>query len=113
MSKGFIASEVNSEPEQAREPARDSWFYYDYLLLLLLLLLLLIRLHNEELHSFYASSNIIRAIKSMRVRLVEYVARMGEVRNGYKLSVGNHRRRHHTEDLGVGGKIILEWILEK
>jgi hypothetical protein len=34
-----------------------------------------IRLHNEELHNFYASLNIIRVIKS-RVRWVGHVARI-------------------------------------
>jgi hypothetical protein len=34
------------------------------------------RLHNEELHNLYTSSNIIRMIKSRRMRWVENVARM-------------------------------------
>jgi hypothetical protein len=34
------------------------------------------RLHNEELHNFYASPNIIRVIKSRRMRWAEHVARM-------------------------------------
>jgi hypothetical protein len=36
----------------------------------------------------YASSNIIRVIKSRRMRWVEYVARMGEMRNSYNILVG-------------------------
>jgi hypothetical protein len=39
--------------------------------------------HNEELHNFYASQNIIRLIKSRRVRWPGRVARMGEIRNAY------------------------------
>jgi hypothetical protein len=39
------------------------------------------RLHNEELHHFYASPNIIRTIKSRRMRWAEYVERRGEMRN--------------------------------
>jgi hypothetical protein len=35
-------------------------------------------LHNEELHNFYPSSNIIRMIKSRRMRWAGHVARMGE-----------------------------------
>jgi hypothetical protein len=35
------------------------------------------KLHNEELHSLYSSPNIIRIIKSMRMRWAGYVARMG------------------------------------
>jgi hypothetical protein len=32
------------------------------------------KLHNEELHNLYSSPNIIKMIKSMRVRCAEYVA---------------------------------------
>jgi hypothetical protein len=35
-------------------------------------------LHNEELHNLYSYPNIIRQIKSRRIRWAEYVARMGE-----------------------------------
>jgi hypothetical protein len=34
------------------------------------------KLHNEELHNLYCSSNIIKMIKSRRMRLVGHVARM-------------------------------------
>jgi hypothetical protein len=46
------------------------------------------KLHNEELHSFYSSPSIIRFMKSIRMRLAEYVARMREKINAYKLLVG-------------------------
>jgi hypothetical protein len=46
------------------------------------------RLHNKELHNFYASPNIIRVIKSRKMRLMEHVARIGEMRNAYKILVG-------------------------
>jgi hypothetical protein len=36
------------------------------------------RLHNEELNDFYSSPNIVRVIKSRRMRWVGHVARMGE-----------------------------------
>jgi hypothetical protein len=35
------------------------------------------KLHNEELHNFYSSPNIIRMIKSRRMRWAGYVAREG------------------------------------
>jgi hypothetical protein len=35
------------------------------------------RLHNEELHNLYSSPNIIRMIKSRRMRWARHVARMG------------------------------------
>jgi hypothetical protein len=38
------------------------------------------KLHNEELHNLYSSPNIIRMIKSRRMRLAGYVARMGRRR---------------------------------
>jgi hypothetical protein len=36
-----------------------------------------LKLCNEELHSFYSSPNIIRVIKSRRMRWARHVARMG------------------------------------
>jgi hypothetical protein len=36
------------------------------------------KLHNEELHILYLSPNIIRQIKSRRMRWAGHVARMGE-----------------------------------
>jgi cytoplasmic iron level regulating protein YaaA (DUF328/UPF0246 family) len=42
------------------------------------------KLNNEELHNLYSSSNIIRMIKSMRMRWVGHVASMGQKRNAYR-----------------------------
>jgi hypothetical protein len=39
------------------------------------------RLHNEELHNLYASPNIVRVIKSGRMRWVGRIARMVATRN--------------------------------
>ena len=38
------------------------------------------RFHNEELNDLYSSPNIVRVIKSRRMRWVGHVARMGEER---------------------------------
>jgi hypothetical protein len=38
------------------------------------------RLHNEELNDLYSSPNIIRVLKSRRMRWAGHVARMGEER---------------------------------
>ena len=37
-------------------------------------------MHNEELNDLYCSPNIVRVIKSRRMRLAGHVARMGEER---------------------------------
>ena len=46
------------------------------------------KLHNEELNDLYASPNIVRVIKSRRMRWVGHVARMGERRGVYRVLVG-------------------------
>ena len=38
------------------------------------------RLHNEELNDLYSSPNIVRVIKSRRMRWAVHVAHMGEER---------------------------------
>jgi hypothetical protein len=38
------------------------------------------KLHNEELHNLYTSPDIIRQVKSRRMRWAGHVARMGEER---------------------------------
>jgi len=45
-------------------------------------------LHNEELNDLYSSPNIVRVIKSRRMRWVGHVARMGEERGGVYGLVG-------------------------
>jgi hypothetical protein len=62
------------------------------------------RLHNEELHNVYASPNIIRVSKSGRMRWSGHVARMGKVRNVYKILLENLKVRGHLEDLGIIGR---------
>jgi hypothetical protein len=46
------------------------------------------KLHNYELHSLYSSPNIVRAIKSRRLRWARHVARMKERRGVYRVLVG-------------------------
>ena len=46
------------------------------------------KLHNGELNDLYSSPNIVRVIKSKRMRCVELVARMVERRGIYRGSVG-------------------------
>jgi hypothetical protein len=81
------------------------------------------KLHSGELHNLYSSPDIVRQIKSRRMRWVGHVARMGEGRNVYSVLVGKRegkrisgRPRCRCEDvikmnvreIGWGG---VEWIL--
>jgi hypothetical protein len=50
-------------------------------------------LHNEELHNFYSSPNIIRMYKSRRSRWAGHVARIGTTRNVYKILVRKPERK--------------------
>jgi hypothetical protein len=46
------------------------------------------KLHNEELNDLYSSPNIIRVIKSIRMRWAGHVARMRGRRGAYRAFVG-------------------------
>jgi len=61
------------------------------------------RLHNEELNDLYSSPNIVRVMKSRRMRWAGHVARMGEEKGVYRVSVGKPGGRNHCGDLGVDG----------
>jgi hypothetical protein len=80
------------------------------------------KLHNEELHNLYSSPDIIRQVKSRRMRWAGHVVRMGEERKVYKVLVGKPggrrplgRPRRRWEDgirmdlrgIGLG---CVDWI---
>jgi hypothetical protein len=46
------------------------------------------KLRSDELHSLYSSLNIVRVIKSRRMRRAGHVARRGEGKHVYRLLVG-------------------------
>jgi hypothetical protein len=46
------------------------------------------RLHNKELYALYSSLDIIRVIKTRRLRTAEHIARMGESRDASRVLVG-------------------------
>ena len=63
------------------------------------------KLYSEERNDLCSSPNIIRVIKSRRLRWAENVARMGERRGTYRVLVGKRERkrplvkpRHRLED---------------
>jgi len=51
------------------------------------------RPHNEELNDLYSSPNIVRVIKSRRMRWAGDVARIGEKRGMYRFLVGKPEGR--------------------
>jgi hypothetical protein len=65
------------------------------------------KLHNEELHNLYSYPDIIRQIKSRRMRWAGHVARMGEEGKVYKVLVGKPKgkrplgRPRRTWDDGI------------
>jgi hypothetical protein len=77
---------------------------------------------HDEFHSLYSSANIVRVIKSRRMRWVGHVAHMGKGRSVYRVLVGRQkskrplgRPRHRWEDnikldlrdIGING---VNWI---
>ena len=74
------------------------------------------RLHNEEFHSLYRSSNIVRVIKSRRLRWAGHVARM-EDGSVFKILTGKPtgkrplgRPRRIWEDLEEIGVNAGNWV---
>jgi hypothetical protein len=80
------------------------------------------KLHNEELHHLYSSPDIIRQVKSRRMRWAGHVALMGEESKVHKVLVGKPEgkrplgrpRRRWEEgirmDLGETGLGGVDWI---
>jgi len=63
--------------------------------------------HNVELYNLYASTDIIRVMKSSRVRWAGNVACVEKVRSAYKILIGKPegkrplRRRRHRWEINV------------
>ena len=53
------------------------------------------RIHNEELHSLYRSPNVVRVIKSRRLKWAGHVARMEESRSSFKILTGKPTGKRH------------------
>jgi len=56
------------------------------------------RLHNEELNDLYSSPNIVRVIKSRRMRWAGHVAGMGEERGLYRALLGETGGKETTAE---------------
>jgi hypothetical protein len=69
------------------------------------------KLHSGELHNLYSSSDIIRQIKSRRIRWAGHVALMREERKVCKVLDGKPKERDHSEKRGVDGRMRSKWIL--
>ena len=80
------------------------------------------KLHNEELNDLYPSQNIVRVIKSRRIRWAGHVVRMGERGGVYRFLVGKPERmrplvrprrrwedniKMYLQEVGCGG---MDWI---
>ena len=80
------------------------------------------RHHNEELHSLYRSPNIVRVIKSRRLRWAGHVARMEGGRSAFRIltgkptekrTLGRPRRRWENYiriDLKQIGVSSMNWV---
>jgi hypothetical protein len=53
------------------------------------------KLHNDELHGLYTSSNIVRVIKSRRMSWAGYMARMGRGEVFTEFWLGSPKVRDH------------------
>ena len=83
------------------------------------------KLHNEEVRDLYSLPNIVRVVKSRRIRWAEHVARMGEERDVHRVLVGKpegkrplrrpRRRREDNikmdlQDMGGAGGDWWSWL---
>ena len=74
------------------------------------------RLHNEVIHSLYHSSNIVRVVKSRRLRWVGHIAWLEEVRSAFKTLTDKFTgKRHlgrlrHRWEYNIGMDFIEIWV---
>jgi hypothetical protein len=64
-------------------------------------------------HDLYSSPNIVRVIKSRRIRWAVHVERKEEWRNVYRVLVGKPEGKRPLGDPDVDERIILRWIFRK
>jgi hypothetical protein len=68
------------------------------------------KLHNEEIYNLYSFPDIIRQIKSRRMRFIRAWGRREKCTRFWWESP---KKRDHSEDQGVDGRMGSEWILVK
>jgi hypothetical protein len=83
------------------------------------------KLHNDEFHSPYSSENVVRMIKSRKMRWAGHVACMGEGRGVYRVLVGRPERKRplgrprcrwkdnikmDLRDIGFNGATGFSWL---
>jgi hypothetical protein len=66
------------------------------------------KFHDEELHNWYLSPNVIRMIKSRRMMWAGYIACIGEKKNTYRVLIGKPERKDTTWKTDVDEWIILD-----
>ena len=69
--------------------------------------------HNEELNDLYSLPNIVRVVKSRRMRWSGHLTRMGEDRVVHRMLVGKPEGKRPLGNQDVDGRIILRWIFRK
>jgi hypothetical protein len=69
------------------------------------------KMHTDELHSLYSSPNIVRVIKSRRMRWAGHVARTGKGEVFTEFWLGGPKARDHWEEVGAGVRRTLRWTL--
>ena len=68
---------------------------------------------SAELNDLYSIPNIVRVVKSRRMRWAGHVARMGEDRGVQRVLVGKPEGKRPRGDQDIDGRIILRWIFRK
>ena len=80
------------------------------------------KLQNEELNDLYSSPNVVRVIKSRKMRWAGHVACMGERRGVYRVLVGKHEgkrqlgrpRRRWEDNMKIDFKEVgcgnIDWM---
>jgi len=71
------------------------------------------KLHNEELSDLYFFPNIVRVVKSRRMRWAGHVVRMGKGRGVHRVLVGKPEGKSPLGRPRHRWRITLRWIFRK